>query len=337
MNRNEFQKAAKLFRAGRLTLEEFSARALQGSGQAGKVSEPPPPEKMAAKADDSLRTLEQLFHRDKETHKGSFGHCLLVGGSRDMPGSIGMAGLAALRSGAGLVKVATTNVVRRTIIDLSPCLMTLTLDETESGEIHDGGTISQAELDWADTLSVGPGLGTGDRAQAFVADLLHRNGGPTIVDADGLNALAPWSPEYQNAKGLLILTPHPGEFQRLFPDSPVDRIGMCNHATEMAKQFGMMIVLKGHQTLVTDGQSEFINQTGNPGMATGGSGDVLTGMISGLIAQKLSLFQAACLAVEVHGMAGDLASQENGELSMIATDLLDFLPAAFQKYKSLLT
>jgi NAD(P)H-hydrate epimerase len=271
--------------------------------------------------------------RDEQSHKGDFGRVLMIGGSRGMSGAIAMSGIAALRSGSGLLKIATPDSIQDSVAGFSPCLMTVGI-ESKKGHFN-SGSIDQLleEAEWADVVAIGPGLGRYDSQQKIVETFYSELPQPLIVDADALNLLADSEAALTQHKGLRVLTPHPGEFQRLQECKTTDRETMADMAVEMAYEAQVTVVLKGHRTLVTDGNERFLNRTGNPGMATAGSGDVLTGVIASLVGQGLDPFEASRLGVHLHGMAGDIAAEAVGQTSMIATDLIDSLPAAFLQYQ----
>jgi NAD(P)H-hydrate epimerase len=178
-------------------------------------------------------------------------------------------------------------------------------------------------------------MGRGDAQQSIVKKLYAELSQPLVIDADGLNALADAKFELAKHQGQRVLTPHPGEFQRLVGSQITNRAQLEAAAIELADAANVVVVLKGHQTFVTAGERCFRNDTGNPGMATAGSGDVLTGVITSLIGQGLSTFDAASLGVHIHGIAGDFAAESVGEWSLIATDVIENLPAAFKQHASL--
>ena len=180
-------------------------------------------------------------------------------------------------------------------------------------------------------VAAGPGLGNTPAVGAVVRALLARANTPLVLDADALNALAEQTDILSKLRRPLIITPHPGEFARLIGRSTAEIQGdRETHAVALAQADHLIVVLKGARTVVTDGRRVYVNTTGNPGMATGGSGDVLTGVIAALIGQKLPPFEAAQLGVHVHGLAGDIARDQNGEIGMIAGDIVDSLPDAFE-------
>lgn len=287
--------------------------------------------------------LPRLPPRRADSHKGNFGRALLIGGSRGMSGAISLAGKAALRSGAGLVTLAVPNCVQEVVASIEPSYMT-------HGLADDDGQITASSADGllaltleATAVALGPGLGRSQGMANFVERLYREVTLPTVVDADALVALAERPAAFASARGPRILTPHPGEFERLSGNCP-DNQHRIEAAAQLARKAGeggapsatgrsgagMIVVLKGHHTVITDSVRFSINQTGNPGMATGGAGDVLTGIITALLCQGLAPFDAARLGVHVHGLAGDLAAEQLGQVSMIASDLIDYLPKAFQ-------
>ncbi len=272
--------------------------------------------------------------RNTESHKGDFGRVLMIGGSRGMAGAIAMSGIAALRSGSGLLKIATPDSIQESVASFSPCLMTVGI-ESKKGHFS-SGAIDQLleEAEWADVIAIGPGMGRFKSQQKLVETLYTELPQPLIVDADALNLLADSDAALAEHKGLRMLTPHPGEFQRLQECKTTDRETMADMALEMAFEAQVTVVLKGARTLVTDGKDRFINRTGNPGMATAGSGDVLTGVIASLVGQGLEPFEASRLGVHLHGLAGDIAADSVGQTSLIATDLIEFLPAALKQYQA---
>lgn len=276
--------------------------------------------------------MPRLPARPADAHKGMFGAVLVIAGSRGMSGAAILCSTAALRGGAGLVRVAVPAGVLDIVACGNPCYMTAALPQDDQGRLAAGAeTELHALLEISDVLAVGPGLGRGDGVQAIVSFLLQNYPKPIVLDADGLNALVGRTEELSRRTGPLVLTPHPGEFARLAGVSADEvQAKRSDLAIAFAAKHNLVLVLKGNETIVTDGRRFYQNTSGNAGMATGGSGDVLTGLIAALIGQKLPPFEAAQLGVCVHGRAGDLAREELGEVSLIATDLVDFLPAAFQ-------
>jgi hydroxyethylthiazole kinase-like uncharacterized protein yjeF len=275
--------------------------------------------------------------RPADSNKGSFGHVLVLGGSTGKAGAAAMAGMAVLRAGAGLSTVATAKSVLATVGGFHPELMTEPLEETEAGSIA-LASLEQGHLDalvkGKTVLAVGPGISRNPDTAAFVRGVIKKFKMQIVLDADGLNAFEDRAEELKNKAGTLVITPHPGEMARLtrltIPAVQRDRL---NVARSFAREYELIVVLKGHRTIIAqpDG-TVWVNTTGNPGMATGGTGDILTGMVSGLIAQNPNrVADAVIAAVHLHGLAGDVARESLGEHSMVATDLLTALPEAFRR------
>jgi NAD(P)H-hydrate epimerase len=275
--------------------------------------------------------LPRLAPRKPESHKGDFGRALLVGGSQGMPGAIAMAGMAALRSGAGLVKLATPRTSQPIVAAFEPSAMTVPLACDAEGRIALAAlAVIEPFVAQATAVALGPGLDQSDELVELVGRLYASVAQPMVVDADGLNALARRAEVLAKAVGPRVLTPHPGEFGRLIGREKFPLEERETLALDFARRTGAVVVLKGYQSVITDGTRVAINSTGNPGMATGGTGDVLTGIITALLCQKLSPYDAARLGAHVHGLAGDLAASELGEVGMIASDLIKYLPNAWQ-------
>ena len=291
-----------------------------------------PPELLEAEA-YNLHLIEphELPIRVPDTNKGTYGKVLVIGGSRGKTGAAAMAGQAALRAGAGLVTVATAQSVLPIIAVSMSELMTVPLAETSEGTIANQSV--SALLKDKTVVAIGPGLTTVPETSAFVRRVGSECRTQMVIDADGLNALA----GFEGDLGGAVLTPHPGEMARLVGKSVEyvvsDRVEVSK---QFAKERNAYVVLKGYRTVVAapDG-SVYINPTGNPGMATGGTGDILTGMIAGILAQEHlgSFIERLCLAVYLHGLAGDFAAEEVGEESLVATDLLRFLPKAWENLR----
>ena len=275
--------------------------------------------------------LPRLAHRDPQSHKGSFGLALIVGGSRGMSGAAALAGMAALRGGAGLVRLAVPETCLETVAMFEPSYMVSPLDADAGGHIQ-GNARSQIErlAAKATAVALGPGLGRSSDLDSLVPRLYDEIVKPMVVDADALNALADSPDTLASPGGPRILTPHPGEFARLYGEMPRSEDQRAAAAADLAARVRAVVVLKGHGTVISDGFATFINTTGNPGMATGGSGDVLAGLIAAILCQGLAPLDAARLGVYLHGLAGDLAAQRLGQVSMIARDLVDFLPEAIK-------
>ena len=281
----------------------------------------------------------RLPPRDPQGHKGTYGRVLIVGGSRGMVGAPALAANACLRGGAGLVTLALAEVIQLQAATLAPCATSVPLACNREGELAPEaiGQVA-AEAGKADVLAVGPGMGQSGGARQLVrAALEMAPDTPVVLDADGLNNLAKIDDWPGLRRAPLLLTPHPGEFGRLtglgVKDIQADREAKAIEAARRWRAGAdapLVLLLKGAGTIVTDGERLYVNRTGNPGMATAGAGDVLTGLAAALIGQGLDPFAAACLAAHLHGRAGDLAADRLGQVSLVATDLIDFLPAAFQ-------
>ncbi len=277
-------------------------------------------------------SVPQLPSRSADGHKGNYGHALLIGGSLGMSGAIALAGMATLRSGAGLVRLAVPNTCLETVASFEPSYMTVGLPADSKGRISASAKDEiEARLSAASVVACGPGLGRSDELDELVVWLYREVQSAMVLDADALNALAEHPKVLERPGGPRVLTPHPGEFARLtrqkYNPDPAHRRSAC---FEFARQSGAAVVLKGHQSCISDGCQLAVNTTGNPGMATGGAGDVLTGVITALLCQALSPFEASYLGVHVHGLAGDLADQDLGEVSLMASDLIRYLPPAFK-------
>ena len=261
--------------------------------------------------------LAQLFpRRARDSHKGGFGHVLCVGGSKGFSGAITMATRAALRSGSGVVSAFVPEAIHALVAPAVPEAM-----------VHS----CMPDSVWT-AIMAGPGMGRTATTREQILQLLETSTVPVVLDADAVSVLTDHIEEVSNAKCPVIMTPHPGEFAALFglkvEDVQEDRFGMVRMA---ADKLGATVVLKGAGTLVaTPGVPMAVNMTGNPGMAAGGSGDVLAGLIAGLVAQGITPFEAACAGVWLHGKAGDLAAADKSQASMTATDLIEKLPEAWR-------
>jgi NAD(P)H-hydrate epimerase len=269
-----------------------------------------------------VTAVPRLPPRDPDSHKGTYGRVLVVAGSLGMSGAAVLAGSAALRGGAGLVTVLCPEEILAVVAAGNPCYMTRGYGDPK--EVADATPNS-------DAIAVGPGLGQSPDTAGLVRSLLAV-AEPTVLDADGLNNLQPGLPELRGRTAPLVMTPHPGEFARLVGKTTAEvQANREQLAVTFAKTHGVVLLLKGHRTIVTDGDRVYTNATGNPGMATGGCGDVLTGIIAALVARKLPAFDAACLGAWAHGRAGDLAAADIGQTALVAGDLLDYLGKAFQE------
>jgi len=284
-----------------------------------------------------------LAPRTRESNKGSYGHVLVIGGSLGKAGAAAMAGFAALRTGAGLSTVATPLSVLPTVASFHPELMTEPMAETEQGTIslRALGSGLDSLLERKTIVAIGPGISRNSETADFVRRIVKRRDTSSVVnmvvDADALNAFEGSASQLNGRGQTLVITPHPGEMSRLTGLSIAEiQANRLEVARNFAREHESIVVLKGHRTLIAapDG-TVWVNPTGNPGMATGGTGDVLTGMVAGLIAQHPQhALEATALAVYLHGLAGDLASKSVGGTSLVATDLVRFLPQAFAQMRN---
>lgn len=275
--------------------------------------------------------------RDAVGHKGTFGRVLLIGGSIGMSGSVCLSAVAALRSGSGLVSVAVPESVQAVVASFEPSYMTLGLPVDESGALAAiPPSLLQAYIDQKHAIGIGPGLGQSAEAAQIVASLLGCSVSPMVLDADALNVVAGNDLlRIVTRQAPCVITPHPGEFARLSGlGTAVISAQRRQVAADFAAEHNMVVVLKGPQTVVTDGCRVFVNSTGNSGMATGGSGDVLTGIVTSLLGQGMQPFEAAAVSVFAHGLAGDLAAKALGQRAMIASDLLQFLSPAWRQMEA---
>ena len=278
--------------------------------------------------------------RDDDTHKGDYGKVLVIGGARGKAGAAAMASEAALRAGAGLVTAAVPESTFQIVASHMAEIMTEPFPET------DAGTLGQAALDYGrldqtiagkTVVALGPGIGRHVETDDLVRDLVSRLTVPVVLDADGLNAFAEHRDELRGGEVPIVITPHPGEMSRLIGQEVSHIVrNRLDVAREYATDRGLWVVLKGFRSVVAcpDGRV-YVNSTGNAGMATAGSGDILTGLIAGFLGQPhLGHFDARlCLAVYLHGLAGDLAAEELGEEFLVATDILGFLPEAWRELR----
>jgi NAD(P)H-hydrate epimerase len=281
--------------------------------------------------------------RKPDSHKGSYGHVLILAGSVGKTGAAALAAKAALRAGTGLVTVATAESAIPTLASLGMEYMTVPLPQTDAGTISlralDYGRLDKL-LEGKTVLAIGPGIGTVPETAELVRTLVNGRRLPVVLDADGLNAFDGRMDQFQSGGDLpdATLTPHPGELSRLVGVSTAEiQARRVETARDFARKHQVNLVLKGFRTLTAapDGRV-WVNPTGNPGMATGGTGDVLTGITAGLVAQYRNRpsSEVAAAAVFLHGLAGDLAAKETGQASLIAGDLIEALPKAYRAVKS---
>ena len=277
--------------------------------------------------------------RAPDTHKGQAGKVAIIAGSRGMSGAAVLCGLGALRGGAGLVRVYCAESIQPIVASSEPCLMTVPLPEQKDGTIGEAAAREAApSLAWANVVAIGPGLRDAHGPAQFVAQMRSSWRGPTVYDADALNTLSvcptirDWWKRHANTP--TIITPHPGEMARLRKGTGLPEISGSDDGTrvrsayEYAALSGVTVVLKGYRTVVSTPDAAYINTTGNAGMATGGMGDVLTGLIAALMAQGLPPFDAARLGVYVHGLAADHCKKEIAPVGYLARDVADAIPAA---------
>jgi NAD(P)H-hydrate epimerase len=284
-----------------------------------------------------VRDLPKLAKRRHDAHKGDFGHVFLLTGSRGMVGAGCLAAWGALRSGAGLVTVGCPESLYSIYASKLTEVMGLPLPETAGGGLSPKGLDRIIEFAYKCKLvAIGPGLGRDPETFELVQELSARLDHVLIIDADALGAFAGCADRFAERKGPTLITPHPGEMGELVGRSAADvQEAREKTAVEFAKRFEVFaVLLKGAETIVTDGQQIFENPSGNPGMATGGSGDVLTGIVAALVAQRLDHLGAGCLGAYVHGLAGDLAARKYGQISMTAGDIVSCLPGAFEGYRT---
>jgi ADP-dependent NAD(P)H-hydrate dehydratase / NAD(P)H-hydrate epimerase len=274
-----------------------------------------------------------LPERRADSNKGTYGHLLIIAGSRGRSGAAALAGMGALRSGVGLCTIATPAGALSDVLGHAPELMGFELDDEKPlGPMHLEALLEAAQ--GKDALVLGPGIARGRKTHQLIADLLERFPGPVLLDADGLNALEGRLAILGGAQGPLVLTPHPGEMARLsglsVTEIQANRVAV---ARDFARAHRVVLVLKGARTVVAlpDGRVG-VNPTGNPGMATGGSGDVLSGVCGALLAQGLPAADAATVGVYAHGLAGDLEEEWRGQLGLVASDLLTGLTSVWTRW-----
>lgn len=271
--------------------------------------------------------------RPADANKGTFGRVLILAGSTGMSGAAALAGLAALRGGAGLVTLAVPSAIQAIVAGFEPSYMTIGLPCSEMGRFSRDTVDHLPELTrQPDAIACGPGWGQSADLTAILEWLNANVSQPLLIDADGLNLLAQAPHQLARASGPRILTPHPGEFARLSGLSVAEiQANRIESAVKFAAQHQAIVLLKGAGTVITDGHRVAINSTGNSGMATGGCGDVLTGLIVSLLGQGLEPFHAARLGAHLHGLAGDLAAADHSQPGLIASDLPQYLGRAWLK------
>ncbi|MGR3220573.1 MAG: NAD(P)H-hydrate dehydratase [Candidatus Anammoxibacter sp.] len=287
--------------------------------------------------------LPRITSRNPDSHKGDYGRVFVIAGSTGFTGAAYLCSKAALRAGAGLVTLGIPESLNAIMETKLTCVMTLPLAQTGAGTLAKAAKAKI--LDFSknyDVIVIGPGLSQHPETKELVISLLQEVNLPIVLDADGLNAIAGKLHLLNSAQNSLVLTPHPGELARLMglgstADVQNDRISIAKEFINIAcqnKKNEIVLALKGTGTIVINDDNMYTNTTGNPGMASGGTGDVLSGIIAALIGQRFTAFEAARLGVYIHGLAGDIATKEKGEISMIATDIIDCLPNAFAEFSN---
>ncbi|MEK6765688.1 MAG: NAD(P)H-hydrate dehydratase [Planctomycetota bacterium] len=291
-----------------------------------------------------IKKLPELTPRKSDTHKGSYGRVLVLAGSPGMTGAAYLCSKAALRSGSGIVTLGIPESLNPVMETKLTCVMTYPLPETKASTLSNKGRKEILKLcESHDVVALGPGLSQQPETKDMILWLIKTIDRTMVIDADGLNALTGNVNVLHKIKRNVVLTPHPGEMSRLTglgsaKDVQKERLVTATQFVQsIQKKLGdekkIVLVLKGDKTIVADYGKAYVNRTGNPGMATAGAGDVLTGIIVSLIGQGFDVFDASQLGVYIHGLAGDIAAKKKGELSMIASDIIDCLPDAFIKYK----
>lgn len=272
---------------------------------------------------DHNQVMQLLPIRSVDAHKGSFGKILLLCGSRGYTGAAALAAMGALRSGAGLVYLAVPeSIYAIEAVKLTEPVIYPVFDENgmyAPSSVEKILSIAQGK----NAILIGSGMGQSAGTLAATKAVLENYPGPVVLDADGINVMKAHKDVLRGRPYPTILTPHPGEFQRFTGNYSDDRIAI---ASELAMELGVIVLLKGHKTVITDGVSCYINPTGNPGMATGGSGDVLSGIIVSLLGQGLKPLEAAVCGAWLHGAAGDICASEIGQYGMIPSDMIQVLP-----------
>ncbi|MCX7793244.1 MAG: NAD(P)H-hydrate dehydratase [Thermodesulfovibrionales bacterium] len=281
--------------------------------------------------EDYIRAL--IPQRKRYSHKGTYGHVLIIAGSKGKTGACLMAARAALRSGAGLVTMGVPETLLSVFQSRVSDEMCLGLPDSGDGILRKEAlkVISDFSEKKAQVIAIGPGMGVTEDTKEIMKGLLHSMNIPLVIDADGINCLEGLTFLLKNKKQCVI-TPHPGEFSRL---TGISREEIEKRRIELSSEFslkyGVTTVLKGVPTVISHEGYSYINTTGNPGMAKAGSGDVLTGIIAGLMAQGLSPLNASILGVYMHGLAGDIGSKEKGLWSLLASDIIEYIPGAFKE------
>ena len=274
----------------------------------------------------------QLPDRPPDGHKGTFGSVLIVAGSRGMSGAAALAGLGALRGGTGLVYLAVPASIAPIVASIEPSYLTIPLPESDSGQLSaESLPAISKRVRGMNAVAIGPGWGRSDDLREVAASLFADTQCPLVADADALNLLAGDATALSRHAGPRIITPHPGEFARLIgANVKTVQSDRKTLAEGFAAKHELIVLLKGRESIITDGRTTYINPTGNSGMATGGTGDVLTGIITALVTQDLPPLEAARTGAYLHGLAGDLAASHFSEPALIASDLPRYLGRAWK-------
>jgi len=278
------------------------------------------------------KKIAQALRRKPSTHKGDYGKILVLAGSTGMTGAAALVCLGALRSGAGLITLGIPRSLNNIMEIKLTEIMTLPLPETTAGTLGmKAGVTLKPLINTFDAVVLGPGISQHTETKRFVQLLLPHIRVPLVIDADGLNALCGCPEILAKIKSSVIITPHPREFSRLFNVKvTADRKSREQAAVTYSLKYGMSVVLKGYRTVIAAGKKIYTNTTGNPGLATGGSGDVLTGIIASFLGQGLDSFCASQYGVFIHGLAADIAVGSKTQISLIPSDVIDCLPQAFR-------
>lgn len=273
--------------------------------------------------------------RSPDSHKGDYGRVFIIAGSLNFSGAPHLAAQGALRAGAGLVTLAVPESIYTAAASREAEVMVRPFSSTAKGSFSFSAEKALLEfMESQDVVALGPGLGQEPQTQKLVRNLIKKGRRPLVLDADALNALNGHLPFLEHVRERAVITPHPGEFQRLF-QTAAEAVSTEKErklrAREISRQYGIVTVLKGNKTVVASpGEELYVNKSGNPGMASGGTGDVLTGIIAALAGQGFTLGESARFGVFFHGLAGDLAAREKGETGMTASDIIRLLPAALK-------
>ena len=283
-----------------------------------------------------IEKIKFLKDRSKDTHKGDYGHLFIIGGSPGLTGAVCLAGLAALRSGCGLVTIGIPETLNYIIEIKLTEVMSLPLPETEDHFISEKASDKVLEFieGKIDAVLIGPGISLNPETKKFVKKIITEINKKLIIDADALKIISENIDILKKLKVNPVLTPHPGEMKYLtgLEISYIQK-NRIKIAKNFANQYNVVLVLKGYRTIVTNGENTYVNLTGNPGMATAGSGDVLAGIIGSFLAQGEDEFISAKYGVFIHGLAGDIAVKDKGEISLIASDIIEKLPIVFKYLK----